>query len=360
MTSSSRVRTYLLSNTKDRGHDVGRRQQGEDTGINDAQVARAVHLERGVDDAAVGLGPHLARAGRVVQRGGAAADEGLDVGVARDAGARQDLDGVQGLDGGGSAQGAAVADRLGEQLDVERVGEEARGREGRVEGVARGGAHRAARVGVLQAEDDVARVPDELHDGGLGRAQVGVEEGLLLLVAGDDLGRGAGGEVLRAVLRVGRGDDGGGGVGEGAQGQEQEEVSCRSRVRSGAVLLVLGQGSRGEGSIGQVIAGDLVGGDLKGGSELVLPVLTSVKQWVSCDRFRHSLVAAVARRTWSWKFWPTAGRSTMVSTPMSCKRALSPTPEIWRSCGVCSAPAARIASTLTPTVDLAAAEEVVN
>lgn len=50
----------------------------------------------------------------------------------------------------------------------------------------------------------------------------------------------------------------------------------------------------------------------------------------------------------------------MVSTPISWRRLLSPTPEIWSSCGVCSAPAARMASALTPTVDLAAEEDVVN
>lgn len=219
--------TYLLRNTVDRRHDVCRRQQWEHAGVDDAQVARPVHLELAVHDAAVRPGPHLAAARGVVQRRGVGPDEVLDGGVGRDVGAGQDLDGQQALDGVGLADRARELDGLDEQLHVERVAEEPRGRDGRVEGVVGRGAHAAARVRVLQAEHHDARVPDELHDGRVGGAQARVEHRLLLLVARDDLGRRVGREVLGAVLVRGRRGDGLARVGEVGQGQEQEEVAGR-------------------------------------------------------------------------------------------------------------------------------------
>lgn len=240
------------------------RQQREDAGVDDAQVARAVHLEISANNTTISLGRHLAAAGGVVQRGGVGAHELLDRSIGRDVGAGEHLDGAEALDGVRGADGARVLDGLDEQPDVERVAEEGRGRDGGVEGVVGGGADAAAGEGVLQAQDQHARVEDELHHGRVGGSQARVEDGLLLLVACYDLCRRVGGEVLRAVLGLSRGHDGGRGIGVVGQGQEEEEVSRGGRVGAGAVLLVLLEGGGGEGGVAEVGRGELASGDCEG------------------------------------------------------------------------------------------------
>lgn len=53
---------------------------------------------------------------------------------------------------------------------------------------------------------------------------------------------------------------------------------------------------------------------------------------------------------WSWKFWPTPGRSTTTGMPKLVSRSRSPTPDRWRSAGVCIPPAATRTSLLAVTV----------
>lgn len=252
---------YLLSNTENSRHDMRSREQWDDTGVHDTQVGRAVDLQIGTNNTALLAGAELAAASRVVQRGGVLADKSLDVSVAGDVGAGQDLEGLQLLDGGSVADDAGVLDGLDEELQVGRVGELAGALDGEVEDAAADGLDVAAGEGVLQADDEHAGVPDQLQDGGLVGRQLLGQDGLLLHVAGDHLGRGVGGQVLRAVLGGGRGGDLGRGVGVGVEGQEQEEVAGRGRVWARALLVVLGQGLGGEGGVaGEVGRGDLVGG----------------------------------------------------------------------------------------------------
>lgn len=252
---------YLLSNTENSRHDMRSREQWDNTSVHHTEVGSAINLQVGTDNTTLLTGGELAATSRVVQRGGILADKGLDVSVAGDVRAGQDLEGLQLLDGGGVADDAGVLDGLDEELQVGRVGELAGALDGEVKDAAADGLDVAAGEGVLQADDENAPVPDQLQDGGLVGRQLLGQDGLLLHVAGDDLGRGVGGEVLRAVLGGGRGGDLGRGVGVGVEGQEEEEVAGRGRVWACALLVVLGQGLGGESGVaGQVGGGDLVGG----------------------------------------------------------------------------------------------------
>lgn len=259
--SRNEVMAYLLSNAEDGGHDMRSREQWDNTGVHDTKVGSAINLQVGTDNTALLAGAQLAAASGVVQRAGVLADEGLDVSVAGDVGAGEDLEGLQLLDGRGVADDAGVLDGLDEELQVGRVGELAGALDGEVEDAAADGLDVAAGEGVLQADDEHARVPDQLQDRGLVGRQLLGQDGLLLLVAGDDLGRGVGGEVLRAVLGGGRGGDLSRGVGVGVEGKEEEEVAGRGGVWACALLAVLGHGLGGEGGVaGEVGRGDLVGG----------------------------------------------------------------------------------------------------
>lgn len=253
---------YLLSNAEDGRHDVRSREQRDHTGVHDTQVGGAVDLQVSANNTTLLAGAELAATSRVVERGGVLADKVLDVSIAGDVGAGQDLEGLQLLDGGGVADDAGVLDGLDEQLQVGRVGELAGALDGEVEDAAAGGLDVAAGEGVLQADDEHAAVPDQLEDGGVVGRQLLGQDGLLLLVAQNDLGGGVGGKVLRAVGGGGRGGDLGRGVGPGVEGQEEQEVAGGGGVRACALLVVLGQGLGGEGGVaGQVGGGHLVGGD---------------------------------------------------------------------------------------------------
>lgn len=205
----------FLGHAKDGRHDVGGRQKGYHTGVDDAQVAHAVDLQLGVNDTALVAGGHLAASGGVVQRGGVVAHPILHVGIAGDVGAGDNLDGAQGGDGVGGPDAARKGQGLLEEGDVERVGQEGRRRVGHVKGAVGHGLDVAARVRVLQPHDERARVPEEFHGRGAVACQVCVEQRLVLGVAGEDLGRRVAGQVLRAVLGGGVGGDAGRGVGVG-------------------------------------------------------------------------------------------------------------------------------------------------
>jgi len=59
---------------------------------------------------------------------------------------------------------------------------------------------------------------------------------------------------------------------------------------------------------------------------------------------------------WSWKFWPTPGRSTTIPIFAASRSFFGPTPLSCRICGLWMPPAERITSFLTLTMVVSAAD----